>query len=57
LIREKRTHEIDILIETGSELGMIDLNRSLAELIRRGEISIEAARQVAINPKALERLL
>jgi twitching motility protein PilT len=57
LIREKRTHEIDVLIETGSEQGMIDLNRSLAELIRRGEISIESARQVAINPKALERVL
>lgn len=57
LIREKRTHEIDILIETGSELGMIDLNRSLAELVRRGEISIESARNVSLNPKGLERIL
>ena len=57
LIREKRVHEIDILIETGSELGMVDLNRSLAELVRRGEISIESARSVSLNPKGLDRIL
>src|SRR5690606_19737878 len=34
LIREGRTHEIDTVIETGSEYGMIDMNRSLAELVR-----------------------
>jgi len=57
LIREKRTHEIDVLIETGSEIGMVDLNRSLAELVRRGEISIEAARNVSLNPRGLEKIL
>ncbi len=57
LIREKRTHEIDVVIETGSENGMIDLNRSLLELVRTGEISMESAYQYSLNPKALERLL
>ena len=38
IIREKRTHEIDVLIETGSQEGMIDFDRYLAELVRRGEI-------------------
>lgn len=57
LIREKRTHEIDMVIETGSELGMIDMNRSLIDLVRRGEITIENAYAYAINPKNLERLL
>ncbi|MCX6757396.1 MAG: PilT/PilU family type 4a pilus ATPase [Candidatus Nomurabacteria bacterium] len=57
LIREKRTHEIDVVIETGSESGMIDLNRSLLELVRAGEISIETAYQYSLNPKVLERLL
>lgn len=57
LIREKRTHEIDMVIETGSELGMIDMNRSLVDLVRRGEITIENAYAYAINPKSLERLL
>lgn len=57
LIREKRTHEINTVIETRSEEGMISMNQSLAELIRRGEITVESAFHTAINPKELERLL
>jgi len=57
LIREKRTHEIDVVIETGTESGMIDLNRSLMELVRAGEITIESAYQYSLNPKGLERMM
>lgn len=57
LIREARTHEIKTVIETSSELGMIDLNRSLANLVRKGEINPEDAFARSINPDALERLL
>ncbi len=57
LIREKRTHEINTVIETSSQEGMIDMNRSLAELVSRGEISIENAYAHSQNPKALDRLL
>jgi twitching motility protein PilT len=57
LIREKRTHEIDVVIETGSESGMVDLNHSLLELVRAGEISIENAYQYSLNPKGLERMI
>ena len=57
LIREKRTHEIDVVIETGMESGMVDLNHSLIELVRKGEISIENAYQYSLNPKGMERLI
>jgi twitching motility protein PilT len=57
LIREKRTHEIQTIIETGMELGMIDMNRSLIELVQKGEITIENAFAYSINPKSLERLI
>ncbi len=57
LIREKRTHEISNVIETSSDQGMVDMNRSLVELIQKGEISMESAYQYSINPKALERML
>ncbi len=57
LIREKRTHEIQTIIETGSEEGMIDMNRSLAELVRGGEITVESAYSRSWNPRTLERLL
>ena len=57
LIREKRTHELATVIETSAEEGMIDLNRCLADLVRRGEITVENAFQYAVNPKVLERML
>ncbi|TSC77710.1 MAG: twitching motility protein PilT [Parcubacteria group bacterium Gr01-1014_24] len=57
LIREKRTHEIDVVIETGMESGMIDLNHSLTELVRAGEISIENAYQYSLNPKGIKRMI
>jgi len=57
LIREKRIHEINTVIETSSGEGMIDMNRSLAELVRRGEISVESAYLNSSNPKNLERMI
>jgi len=57
LIREKRTHEVPTVIETGSTEGMIDLNRSLAELVARGEITPETAFEYSLNPNVLQKLL
>lgn len=57
LIRERRTHELPSVIETSSEEGMIDLNRCLADLVRRGEITPENAFMYSSNPKVLERLI
>lgn len=57
LIRERRTHEINTVIETSSDEGMIDMNHSLAELVRRGEITVENAFSRSLDPKVLERLL
>jgi len=57
LIREKRIHEINTVIETSSQEGMIDMNRSLAELARSGEITVESAYLNSINPKTLERMI
>ncbi|HWO07313.1 MAG TPA: PilT/PilU family type 4a pilus ATPase [Candidatus Paceibacterota bacterium] len=57
LIREKRSHEINAVIETSSGEGMIDMNRSLAELVSRGEITVESAYQFSLNPNMLQKLL
>lgn len=57
LIREGRTHEIQSVIETGLENGMIDMNRSLVELVKKGEITVENAFAYSLNPKGLERLM
>ena len=57
LIRENRTHEINSIIETSGDQGMIDLNRFLSELVRAGEITIENAYLYSQNTKGLERML
>lgn len=57
LIREGRTHEIPTVIETGMDQGMIDINRSLVELVRTGEITAESAYEFSLNPKSLDKLL
>lgn len=57
LIREGRTHEVTTVIQTSSQEGMIDMDRSLAELVRRGEVTIEHAYERANDPKTFERYL
>lgn len=57
LIREGRTHEINVIIETSSESGMIDMNKYLANLVRAGEITAQNAYLYSFNPKGLERLI
>jgi twitching motility protein PilT len=57
LIREKRTHELDAVIETSAEYGMVNLNRSLAELVKKGEITAENAFAYSNNPRTLERMI
>jgi len=57
LIRESRTHEVSAVIQTSSQDGMIDMDRSLAELVHRGEVTIEHAYEHAMDPKTFERYL
>lgn len=57
LIREDRIHEINAVIETGLEHGMLDMNRSLVDLVKKGIISVEDAFAHSFNPKSLERLI
>jgi twitching motility protein PilT len=57
LIRENRTHEINSVIETSADQGMIDLNRYLSDLVRAGEITIENAYLHSLNTKSLDKML
>ena len=49
LIRENQTHQIDSVIETSLKEGMISLDRSLADLVRRGVVSPQDAMAYAKN--------
>lgn len=57
LIRDGRTHEINTVIETGMEHGMVDMNRTLANLVRSGDITVENAYSHSLNTKPLEKYL
>jgi len=56
LIREGRTHELEMVIETGSSEGMISLNTSLLDIVRRGEITMEDALAFSMKPTSLIEL-
>lgn len=57
LIREGQTHEINTVIQTSSQEGMIDMDRALAELVHKGEVTVEHAYEHAMDPKTFERFL
>jgi len=57
LIRERKVYQIDLVIETSLQEGMITLNRSLANLVKRKEISLEQAEIYSNNPAELHILL
>jgi twitching motility protein PilT len=56
LIRENKVYEIPLVIETSSDMGMVSLNRSLAELIRKRKVSLEDAMIFSPNIRELKKL-
>jgi len=57
VIREQKTHQIDNIISTSYDLGMISLERSLAQLVKGGGISLEEAKLHTVKPEELNRLV
>lgn len=56
-IREGKTHQIDNIIQTSTEMGMKTLEMSLAEYVKKGRISLEVAQSYSIRPEELGRLV
>lgn len=57
LIRENKIHELPLVIETSAGKGMISLNRYLADLVKKGEISIKSALSYSLIPTELKSLV
>ena len=57
LIREAKIEQLNIVIETGAQAGMISLNQSLAELVRNKLISLDQAKFYSPNVNVLQTLL
>lgn len=56
-IREGKTHQIETILETSQEAGMSTLERSLADHVKRGLISLEVAQSWSLRPEELNRLI
>jgi twitching motility protein PilT len=54
LIREGKTHQLPNIIQTSISEGMINLDKVLADMVSKGEISVDDALTWAIDPKALK---
>lgn len=57
LIRENKSYQIDNVIETSSDQGMMAMDKSLVELVRKGIVSLETAKIYAKDFKNLEMIL
>jgi twitching motility protein PilT len=57
LIRERKSYQIDVVIETNLQEGMMTLNRSLAMLVKQKEVALENAELYSLNPAELRLLI
>lgn len=56
-IREGKTHQLPNIIQTSAAEGMITMDKVLAELVSKGEITIDNALTWAIDPKAFKMMV
>ena len=57
LIREGKAHQIDSVIQTSGELGMMTLEMSLAGWVKSGTLDLQVAQAYALRPQELIRLV
>jgi twitching motility protein PilT len=56
-IREGKTYQIDNIIQTSGDLGMITLEKSLVNLVKKGYISKDVAKAHSAKPDEIDSLL
>ena len=56
IIREGKTHQLDMTIQTGAEQGMQTMDRELARYVKAGTISYDVAREYAVDTMEFDRL-
>ena len=56
IIREGKTHQLDMTIQTGADQGMQTMDRELARYVKAGTINYDDARQYAVDVAEFDRL-
>lgn len=57
IIREGKAHQLDAIIQTGADLGMQTMDRTLVGLVQAGTITYDSAREFAVDLTEFERLI
>ena len=57
LIREGKTHQIQTIIQTGSNVGMITMDKSLINLYKRHKITLDSVKKFAVDQEAISKEL
>ena len=57
IIREGKTHQLDAVIQTSAREGMQSMDRTLAELVRSGQITFDEAKNYAVDIEEFERIM
>ncbi len=56
IIREGKTHQLDMTIQTGMSQGMQTMDRELAKYVKSGVIAYDVAREYAVDVAEFDRL-
>jgi twitching motility protein PilT len=57
IIREGKSHQLDAVIQTGGDIGMQSMDKTLAGLVQAGTITYDEARNFAIDLQEFERMI
>lgn len=57
IVRDGKTHQLDNVIATSFDQGMVSLERSLAQLVNDGKVAFEVARAQTVRPEEFQRLV
>lgn len=57
IIREGKSHQLDAVIQTGADVGMQTMDRTLVGLVQSGTITYDDARSFAVDLTEFERLM
>ena len=57
IIREGKSHQLDNVISTSAEQGMQTMDRTLVKLVQQGLITVDDARDNAVNMSEFDRLV
>ncbi|HLC91731.1 MAG TPA: type IV pilus twitching motility protein PilT [Candidatus Saccharimonadales bacterium] len=57
IIREGKSHQLEAVIQTGTEHGMQSMDKTLVSMIHNGTISYDEARNYAVDLEELDRMM